>query len=104
MNDEKAFEAKIGEAWKTHYQGDQAAAIEQFKRLVDEAPDHVDALWGLGLSYRKAGDLENARQAFEHARDLVQAALDEQPEEYGRLFMLNRMIKQQLEYISDFIQ
>ena len=100
---EKEFDAKVGEAWKAHYKGDQAAAIEQFKQLTSENAEHIDAHWGLGLAYRKSGDLENARVAFEQAHRLVKMALDADPSEYGRLFMLNRMIEQQLEHIANFI-
>lgn len=101
---EKEIDVKIGEAWKAHHKGEQQKAITQFKELVAQAPDNVDALWGLGLSYRKAGDLESALDAFERARSLVKAQLDENPAEYGRLFMLNRMLSQQIDYMANFIK
>lgn len=101
---EKEIDAKIGEAWKAHHRGEQQKAITQFKELVTRAPDNVDALWGLGLSYRKAGDLENALDVFRRAKSLVKAQLDENPAEYGRLFMLNRMLSQQIDYMTDFIK
>lgn len=101
---ENDIDVKIGQAWKAHYKGDQTTAIEQFKELVAQAPDNIDALWGLGLSYRKAGDLENARQVFTRAKELVQEEQEKMPGELGRLPMLSRMIDQQLEFISDFMQ
>ena len=103
---EKDIDSKIGDAWKAHYQGNQTAAIEQFKQLVDQAPESVDAHWGLGLAYRKAGDLEKARDVFIRAKELLEAQLDalDTDEIVSRLPMLNRMVDQQLEYIGEFNQ
>jgi len=100
---QKELDAKIGEAWQAHYDGQHRTAIDRFKTIIEEVPDHVDANWGLGLSYRKSGDRENALQIFEKVRDLVRAKLDAEPEDYERFFMLKRMVTQQIEQMSDFI-
>lgn len=100
---EKEIDAKIGEAWRAHFKGEQQKAITQFSQLVEQAPENVDALWGLGLSYRKAGDLDRALDAFRRAKTVVKTKLDQDPAEYGRLFMLNRMLSQQIEHMADFI-
>lgn len=91
---------KVGEAWKAHYAGNNAAAIEAFQQVVEQAPEHIDAYWGLGLSYRKAGDKKNALHAFEKVKDLVSLELDRDPEDYERFFMLRRMAIQQIEQIN----
>jgi Flp pilus assembly protein TadD len=102
--DQNDFDAKISAAWKAHYNGQHEQAIEQFRKLVDQAPDHIDANWGLGLSYRKAGDKTAALQVFQKVRDLVNQKLEADPEEYERFFMLKRMITQQIEQINEFIE
>jgi Flp pilus assembly protein TadD len=102
--DPKDFDAKIGAAWKAHYNGQHEQAIEQFKKLVDQTPDHIDANWGLGLAYRKAGEKANALQVFRKIRDLVTRELEARPEDYERLFMLKRMVSQQIEQMNDFIR
>ena len=101
---DKEIDRKIGEAWKAHYKGEHARAIDLFSQLAQQVPDHVDAQWGLGLAYRAAGDLENGAEAFKRAKALIESDLAKNPQEYGRLFLLNRMINQQLDYISDFIK
>lgn len=100
---EKTLDVKIGEAWKAHYGGQQEAAIEQFTQIVADAPDNIDAQWGLGLCYRTIGEKDQALQAFEKARTLVDAELDGETDDRERMVMLQRMVKQQIEQIDDFI-
>ncbi len=99
---EQDIDARIGEAWKAHYEGKEDVAIEHFRRIVDEAPDNIDALWGLGLSYRDAGDKASAVEAFNRVKVMVSAMLDNETGELGRYFMLNRMVHQQLEQMEEF--
>lgn len=96
------IDKKIGDAWQSHYDGQHDSAVKQFSQIVAEAPNHVDANWGLGLSYRKMGDKEKALKAFEKVRDLVTAELEAGTEDYERYLMLQRMVKQQIEQMSDF--
>jgi cytochrome c-type biogenesis protein CcmH/NrfG len=102
MNQDE-LSTKVGEAWKAHYGGDNAVAIETFQQVVEQAPDHIDAHWGLGLSYRKAGDKENALRAFERVQELVTVELDKEPEDYERFFMLRRMVQQQIAQMNEFL-
>jgi len=103
MNNQQDMDAKIGQAWKAHYDGDDASAVEMFLQLVEEDPNNIDALWGLGLSYRDLDDLENAVQAFQRVKELVTRLLETEAGELGRYFMLNRMVDQQLQQIGDFL-
>jgi lipopolysaccharide biosynthesis regulator YciM len=96
-------DTKIGAAWQAHYDGKQEVAVEQFSQIVAEDPDNIDANWGLGLSYRKMDDKDHALQVFEKVRDLVTVALESDSENYERYLMLQRMVKQQIEQIDDFI-
>ncbi len=97
------LEVKMGSAWQAHYDGNHASAIEQFNQIIAQMPDHIDANWGLGLSYRKVGDTQNALQVFKKIRDLITAELESEPEERERFVMLDRMVKQQIEQMNDFI-
>ncbi|MGQ9848512.1 MAG: tetratricopeptide repeat protein [Aggregatilineaceae bacterium] len=101
--DQNDINARIGIAWRAHYLGKHQDAIEQFAKILSEAPDHIDAHWGLGLSYRRAGEREKARQAFEKVAELAAQALQNEPENRERYFMLQRMAKQQIEQIAEFL-
>ncbi len=78
--------------------------MSSLKQLVNQVPDHIDANWGLGLSYRKAGDKANALQVFQKVRDLVTQKLEANPDDYERFFMLKRMVTQQIEQMNDFLE
>jgi Flp pilus assembly protein TadD len=103
MSQQPSLDEKIGEAWKTHYAGQDAAAIDQFKRLVEEAPDNIDAHWGLGLSYRNVGNKTSAVEVFQKVKALVAARLQTESGEMERYVMLNRMVEQQLAQIGEFL-
>lgn len=101
--DHEALKSKIGAAWKAHYEGENDIAIDQFSSLAEQHPENVDVLWGLGLSYRKAGDHANALKTFEKIDQLVTSFLENDPDEYERYFMLARMAKQQIKHINEFL-
>lgn len=101
--DPKEINSRIGQAWKMYYTGKNEAAIEQFAQILAEAPDHIDANWGIALSYRKAGDREKSLQAFQTVADLIAKTAESDPENKERFFMLQRMAKQQIEQMADFI-
>jgi len=101
--DPKEINARIGQAWKMHYTGKNDAAIEQFERILAEAADPIDAYWGIALSYRKAGNEEKSLEAFQQAADLIAIAAQTDAEHKERYFMLQRMVKQQIEQMADFI-
>ncbi len=103
MNNKNDFDARVAEAWKAHYAGQQDVAIQKFIQVVAEAPDAIDARWGLGLSYRKAGERDSALEVFQQVDALLAKALEQETENQERFFMLKRMVKQQIEQMSDFI-
>jgi hypothetical protein len=102
MMNQNDIEAQIGEAWRAHYQGQDQVAIEKFLQLVAAAPDNIDAYWGLGLSYRDAGDTASAIQSFQKVKELVTSRLKTDSGQQERFVMLNRMVDQQLERIGQF--
>ena len=102
MNDQE-LKAKMNEAWKAHYAGQHDVAIEQFKQIVIDDPEHIDANWGLGLAYRAHGDKDNALKVFQKVKDLLSVKIEAESDQRERYFMLNRMVIQQIEQMSDFI-
>ncbi len=101
--DPKETKSRIGQAWKAHYSGAHEAAIKQFAQILAEVPDNIDANWGIALSYRKAGDKDKSLQAFKTVADLIAKAVETDSEDKERFFMLQRMVKQQIEQMADFI-
>jgi tetratricopeptide (TPR) repeat protein len=102
-------EERVGEAWKQHRMGNNPAAIEIFEEILKQRPDHIDALYGLGLSRRANGETAWAIEAFKKALMLATEALNTEEKTGGafkgnnlesydtdRYMMLSRMIKQRL--------
>ncbi|MCZ7538729.1 MAG: hypothetical protein M5U29_02160 [Anaerolineae bacterium] len=101
--DPKEINARIGQAWKLHYTGNNDAAIEQFERILADAADPIDACWGIALSYRKAGNKEKSLGAFQKAADLIAKGAQTDTADKERYYMLQRMVKQQIEQMADFL-
>jgi len=100
---QKTIDAQIAEAWRAHYARQHEAAVEKFRQVVAEAPDNIDANWGLGLSYRSMGDKEKAREVFQKVKELIAAQMATNSEDRERYFMLSRMVTQQIEQMANFI-
>jgi len=100
---QKTVDAQIAEAWKDHYARQHQAALEKFRQVVAEAPDNIDANWGLGLSYRSIGDKVKALEVFQKVKELIAAQMAANSENRERYFMLSRMVTQQIEQMSNFI-
>lgn len=88
----------IGEAWKYHYSGDHDMAIMKFNELTQQHPQHVDALYGLGLSQKSTGDAQAAKATFIRLQDILKDKLADDDDVRAR--MVYRMVKQQLELIG----
>ncbi len=90
------IDALVGQAWSQHYHGKNAEAIQEFQRLVERWPDHIDANYGLALALKTAGEKQQAAELFKKTRARVETALTAQSDENARFVMLKRMIDQQL--------
>ncbi len=66
---------QIGNAWKLHREGENSTAISEFRKVMDHAPDSVDAHYGLGLALRADGDESGSAEAFQKAYQLCTDAL-----------------------------
>ena len=106
MDQQHENEARILEAWKAHYSGQNQEAIQKFLQVINDDPENLDAQWGLGLSYRNAHEHENAIQTFQKVLDLASARLqgDEVDQaEVERHVMLKRMASQQIQFMDQFL-
>ncbi len=86
---------KIGAAWALHRQGNHDGAIAQFTALVRQEPNHIDAMYGLGLAQRSSGQKDEAIKTFENCRALVNRALADNPGD-DKYEILQRMVSQRL--------
>jgi Tfp pilus assembly protein PilF len=101
---DKDLDARIGEAWNAHYQGQDEVAVQQFTEILNQEPANIDAYWGLGLAYRGLEQNEKAREIFLKVKQLIQDEVDrENNTTPGRFYMLNRMVDQQLARLEDFL-
>ena len=93
---------EIGEAWKAHRQGFQDTAIQQFREILDRDPGNLDALYGLGLAEKAAGNEAEAKQIFLHLQAQIDGVSAEEAASGtpGRYFMLANMVKQQIRQID----
>lgn len=107
---------KIGQAWRMHRDNDNDSAIRMFNDILATHPESVDALYGLGLSYKASGENADAARVFEQALGITESALSAviqtshaEGHQHGnnletnfddRYMMLSRMLKQRLEAVS----
>lgn len=95
------FDQRVGKAWSLHIQGQSEAAIAEFKKLVDEWGDHIDANYGLALAYKGAKRYDQAREQFQKVREYIEAERARHTgEDNSRFHMLLRMIDQHLATLS----
>jgi len=94
------FDKRVGQAWSLNYKRQYDAAISQFKTLVDEWPDHIDATYGLALAYKNAGDKDKARETFQKVKGFVAAELSRASGDTSRFQMLLRMVEQHLSTLA----
>ncbi|MEP7291780.1 MAG: tetratricopeptide repeat protein [Chloroflexota bacterium] len=89
------YAEQLGRAWALHRQGQNDAAAREFSALLQNAANNMDALYGLGLSQRGAGQMQAAQSSFEKCLVQVNSSLAERPNE-DRFQMLEKMTNQRL--------
>ncbi len=91
------FDERVGKAWSLHNSGQDSAAIQEFRRLVDEWQDHIDANFGLALAYKTSGQHDKAREQFQKTLACLESELAKNVgSDTSRFQMLRRMIEQHL--------
>lgn len=63
----------LQEAHEYRVNGQYDEAIELYQQVLDEMPEHAEALWGLGLSLMNSGDFDEALASICQAADLEPA-------------------------------
>lgn len=96
------IDKKIGLAWKSHRQGMQDQAILEFREILHQDPNHLDALYGLGLAQKASGKKDDAQETFEKLRQLLDDIMEEQEElpidqREERYVMISNMVRQQID-------
>ncbi len=97
------YAEQLARAWALHRQGQNEGAIREFSSLLQTSPNHIDALYGLGLAQRSAGQIETAQATFERCIAQIAAALAEHPSE-DRYEMLQKLANQRLAEIMAVAQ
>lgn len=69
----------LARAWANHRDGRNEAAVTEFDRILRDAPNDIDANYGLGLVQRSLGRYEQAIASFEKAKSLVAKSLEAEP-------------------------
>ncbi|MBE0690723.1 MAG: tetratricopeptide repeat protein, partial [Anaerolineae bacterium] len=84
----------LGQAWAHLRQGNAVDAANEFQQMLKSAPNHIDALYGLGLTHAVQGQNEAAQSTFQKCLELVEK------ERAGgfndRWEMLHRMLEQRV--------
>ena len=100
----------VSQAWHHQRNGNTDTAIAEFEKIVNQHPRDIDAIYGLGLSQKTAGQHEAALKSFKTALELVEenknsyeATRDPSQDgenvrtpEDDRFQMLSRMVQQRL--------
>ncbi len=95
------LDSAIASAWKAHREGNQDTAIKEYLVILESNPEHTDALYGLGLAQKAAGDPLGAKASFHKLQKILHQRLDEaESDEINRLQMVTRMVEQQLEVLN----
>lgn len=95
---EDQYAAQIGQAWANLRQGNAANAASEFEQILKSAPNHIDALYGLGLTRAAQGQNQSAETTFQQCLELVEK---ERAAGFNdRWEMLQRMLKQRIKAIK----
>ena len=92
---DQEFGEQLGSAWALHRQGHNESAIREFSSLLQVSNDNIDALYGIALAQRSAGELEEAKTTFARCLVQIDEALKANPGE-DRYEMLKKMVTQRL--------
>ncbi len=93
-----AIDDLIKNAWFAHAQGDQDGAERHFRMALSQAPESVDAHYGLGLTLKAQGRKEEAIQEFQEVLRLLEGGIFD---DRARTEMLQRLAKGQINFLTD---
>jgi hypothetical protein len=99
MMADSQLDSAVSEAWKAHREGRHDVAIQDFRAILDQDAQHMDALYGLGLAQKAVDDKLGAKVSFGKLRDLLQRIIDEGESTDGNRMQLN-MVNQRLKNLE----
>jgi tetratricopeptide (TPR) repeat protein len=82
------FNGYVRRGYAYHSKDEQEKAEADFKKALELKPDSIDATYTLGLVYKAQGRKEEAVEAFERAKQLIEAVKDG---DTNRMEMLRRL-------------
>jgi hypothetical protein len=100
MAKNQEYAEQLGRAWGLHRQGQNDTAIHEFSGLLQTSANNVDALYGLALSQRSAGQVEVALATFERCLIQIGEARQAHPRE-DRYQMLHKMTRQRIDELKN---
>jgi len=87
--------AALSRAWGLHLKKQHSESVQAFTDILKRNSDQLDALYGLGLAQRKAGQLAEALATFQKLQQHIAAELTANPGN-DRFEMLTRIVQQRL--------
>ncbi|HRE49759.1 MAG TPA: hypothetical protein PLD47_18695 [Aggregatilineales bacterium] len=90
------FDLRVGQAWSLHIRKNYGEAVEAYRKLLDEWGDHIDANFGLALTYKGMGQASKAAEAFRKTESLIRAEIGKTADEHSRFPMLLKLVTQHL--------
>ena len=103
LHKENPYHEEIGEAWKAHRNGFQDTAIEQFREVLEQDSENVDAMYGLGLAKKANGNILEARQTFDRLYDILEKYVQKESAEgkMERYYMLRNMVERLMKQMEE---
>jgi tetratricopeptide (TPR) repeat protein len=92
------FADQITEAWQLHINNKNELALDIFNKVLAENAEHMDALYGKGLSLKGLGRTDEAVKNFQRVVELLPTISKDMP---GRANMLDRMSKRQISWLQE---
>lgn len=90
---------QLGKAWDMHRKGDHKGAQGVFAQVLGSESSNIDAMYGLGLSQRVAGDMSGALSTFEKCLAEVTRQLASNKGD-DHFEMLQRMVTQRIDELK----
>lgn len=89
---------EISHAWQLHQDNKNEQAVAEFDRILQQDPEHMDALYGKGLALKALGRKDDAVAAFEKVRVLIDGIRADMP---GRSTILDRLTWMHMKWVQE---
>ena len=89
----------IQKGWTAHVQGDFAHSEEDFHKALSLNPQSIEANYGLGMSFKIQGRIQEALEAFQKTLETIKANPDS--DDPARITMLRHLSQTQIGIINN---